>query len=163
MNQVEASRLLTLAWFLRTEVPDHKFNLLSFINSDTLAECTHECIEDMECETTACALGWCPTVFDEWCWWDGVGHLLPMLSETIHDVLRVPPSGCASQFFGLSFAEVEMLFFSGCRTPAEEAKCIEQVCEKHGWVYGDDCDSRPAKDVTRPSRRGMQRNAVSVG
>lgn len=117
MNQTQASRLLTLAWFLKTEVPACQFDLNYFVNT------TPKKIG--ECGTTACALGWCPTVFPgQWEWYAGVAPR--PLRETV------------TEFFGIDPKDWSRLFSSRhTRTPKQEARVIEQLVAKHGYTYAE--------------------------
>lgn len=64
-----AERLLTLAYFLKTQVPKKHFYMGNFTN-----QCDVEIVQTLrttepKCGTTACAVGWCPAVFPkDWRW-----------------------------------------------------------------------------------------------
>lgn len=67
MNQKQANRLVKLAEFLLT-VPKEKWDFSSFEELKSVNVCTTETRDDevvskISCGTTACALGWCPTLF----------------------------------------------------------------------------------------------------
>lgn len=128
MNQTQASRLLTLAWFLKTEVPACQFNLNAFVRGDYR--------KLGECGTQACALGWCPVVFPQDWGFDVFG--LPYLGNSD------PFSERVARYFGLSDTEMTYLFALNdmCnevpnRTPKQEAREIEKVVAKHDYTYAE--------------------------
>ena len=97
-----------------------------------------KCVEKESCGTTACAIGWCPTVFpNQWAWEeDDDGNMVPELrcgaSNTWCDI---------RSFFGLTKQEEVYLFNTGpkryTRTPKQEARVIENVVALHGYTYAD--------------------------
>lgn len=137
MNKQQASRLLTLAYFLKTKVPRRQFDMSSISQADV--GCNPANIH--ECGTSACGLGWATVVFPD---------LLQLGESTItHHGHRYcgleTADGCASSeydpyvwgLFGISDdSEAYHLFGGGnVRTPKQEAKVIEDFVAKKGWVY----------------------------
>lgn len=123
MNKQQASRLLTLAYFLKTRVDPAKFDMRSYCNPD----------DDLtSCGTTACAMGWATVVFPE-------QFELRGDDVVCHDGLRIGEI----EFFGLARDESfspggdwDHLFGGRhARTPKQEAKVIEDFVAKKGWVY----------------------------
>lgn len=121
-----ADRLLTLAWFLKTQVKPSEFDMGSWVKGDS-----KNLFREHTCGTTACAVGYCPVVFPRQ--WKYDGAYKPM-------VIRQDPyfeSGYEeSEFFGVNGPEWIHLF--GCyrkRTPKQEALVIERFVKKKGYVY----------------------------
>jgi hypothetical protein len=133
MNKTHAGRLLTLAYFLKTEMKPRNFDMGNYT-----------------CGTTACALGCCPIVFPrQWTWHDNETPIL-RLSQAGFEGLkqdtmlrnRSYTAASASWFFGLNEAAIRKLFYPrdefDCfveRTPKQEARIIEKLVEQHGYTY----------------------------
>lgn len=122
MNQVQASRLLTLAWFLKTQVPEEQFDMGLITNR-------RRPLVVGECGSSGCAIGWCTCVF-------------PRVFEAYNKGL-VCVSGDLSmfcgvsirEFFGLSLREAKDAFGPTPRTPTLESVVLENIALRHGWEY----------------------------
>lgn len=122
MRQRCKERLLKLAAFLKT-VPEKHFNLSSFVSFDAgydylnalQIKTKEQCINNLTkvgktlkenpiCGSTACAVGWCPTVFPRSFIWD--------VNETVRlkNNLKKANFSAAEEFFGLSYEDCEYLF-----------------------------------------------------
>lgn len=126
MNKTQAGRILTLAYFLKTEVPRYKFDMGEYFRG-TLGGATPLAeLQDTTCHSSACALGWCVVAFpNEW-----ESLLYP------HTKKYSGPVDSAKEFFGLTFDEVELAFYGGFdRTPMQEAKILEGIAAKYGYTY----------------------------
>lgn len=132
MNKTQAGRLLTLAYFLKTEVNRSAFNMSSFFAIDGNDWCVRNLaphpLDNPPCGTTACALGWAT-------------HVFPLDYKMTQDGVPVPVDGSEHtefdyQFFGIDDDGWEELFSARHkRTPKQEAKVIEKFVLDHGWTY----------------------------
>lgn len=120
-----ASRLLTLAWFLRTQVDAAEFDMTRWVHGDP-----ERLFDEHTCGTTACAIGYCPVVFPKQ--WKYDGSCMPVVIER-------DSSGRGyeeSEFFGVNGAEWLNLFGGyHTRTPKQEAIVIERFVKKKGYTY----------------------------
>lgn len=129
-RKVHAERLLTLAWFLKTQVEPEHFDLGTFISvpNKGAQDYSPDDLLAPECGTTACAIGWCAVVFPDEC---KLRRWLPVFSGS--------GLSCGSRsdaFFGVHRGEWCWLFGQGhTRTPKQEARVIEQFVRSKGWVY----------------------------
>lgn len=116
MNKTQASRLLTLAHFLKTEIDRRQFSMIIYR-------------EDTGCGTAACALGWATTIWPET--FQVRGGLLYSGKERIsYGDIKV------ETFFGLDTFEACSLFGPDHNvTPIQKAKEIEELVSSKGWVY----------------------------
>lgn len=133
MNKTQASRLLTLAYFLKTQVPKENFDMETVIHQTDESIPPEKQLQEGFCGTTACAMGWCPIVFPK-DWRYTMRHSI--LS------LRGPSNAYweheAESYFGLTDYEVIFLFGGEKqRTPKQEAREIEKMVAKHGYEYAD--------------------------
>lgn len=132
MNKTQAGRLLTLAYFLKTEVPRSKFDMGQYFSTVCdesrypypivpVAE-----LQDSTCNSSACALGWCIIAFpDAW-----ENPCYPHIKK------HSGPVDSAKEFFGLTYDDVELAFYGGFeRTPMQEAKILEGIAAKYGYTY----------------------------
>lgn len=132
MNKKQASRLLTLAYFLRN-LPPEKVKMASWVSLRDVPKAFKEdvriLLEDLSCGTAACAIGWCPTVFPRSWVWD---TFYPSLRRVNGDDKIVEMS---RKFFGIRWAdEWRHLFGSGHKRNAqEEADIIEEFVNSKGW------------------------------
>ena len=176
MNQTQASRLLTLANFLKSEVCAEEFDMDVFgraVAEESEPEVKAEGIsigcnqllqrKTIECNTSACALGWATSVFpSQMCMrWNGdVDDLIER--DRLDGTVQMKDDGVwqdvfydddlVQNFFGLTEAECEDLFgpddpgeydddtneyinIPPKTTPKQKAKQIEKLCASHGWVY----------------------------
>lgn len=120
-KKVHAERLLTLAWFLRTQVEPEHFDLAMYMSvpSKTFEDWSTQDLIDPQCGTTACAIGWCPVVFPNAC------RIIEFYSYDM-----------STRFFGIDNDEWNRLFSADhARTPKQEARVIEQFVKSKGWVY----------------------------
>lgn len=130
MNKIQAGRLLTLAWFLRTQVPKRNFDMESY------AEGKNCDLRQLNCGTSACALGWSTVVFPE------DFRLVPDVSfgQAYYRVfgkdgeIDFYDEG-PRRFFGINEDESIKLFGPTKRDPEREARMIEKVVRKNGWEY----------------------------
>ena len=124
MNKIQAERLLTLAWFLRTEVDPSKFNMYVYANGFKLHACN----------TSGCALGWATVCFPN----------LLRIGKKFDEPAIAPPrmrsvnfySPYIQNLFGLTEKECHTAFsFIHKRTPKQEAVVLERLAKKHEWEY----------------------------
>ena len=143
MNQKQAERLLTLAWFLRSVPPEH-FDLRTYAHQhkrratweigsrlDVLAATT-------ECGTTACALGWATVLFPDKLQLrvmeDCCGEPDPALY--VDGIWSAYCKEAVCDYFGLTELEACSAFGpDNCRTPREEAAFLEEIALNYGWEY----------------------------
>lgn len=130
MNKTQASRLLTLAWFLKTEVPEDEFKMSSFCGEKRTGHMKHEC------GTTACALGWATAI------WPETFSLRPsaLIDESVLQVrgrytsyYDAPIRG----WFGIDKGEALDTFGPSARSAAQVAADLEQLALDHGWTYAN--------------------------
>lgn len=134
MDKLQAGRLLTLAHFLKTQVPRERFDMAAIIDSCNRNATEQQSVQSLaskanKCGTTACAIGWCAVVFPS--------HFRPGYPE--------PRKGSLLDFFGISSFDRDDLFYPRAehycqferRTPKQEAAVIERVVRRHGWDYAD--------------------------
>lgn len=127
MDEIQAGRLLTLAWFLKTQVPRRHFDMASFYD-DPEGESDRVGCENLsrhKCGTSACALGWAPVALpDDFRMQSGIP-------------LPVDPVESSYSLFGLEEPNDWSHLFGGehIRTPKQEAKVIENFVRERGWVY----------------------------
>ncbi len=133
MTKTQAGRLLTLAYFLKTQVEHRHFDMSWFTN--TKGGNLHKC------GSTACALGWATVVFPK------VFHFCG--TRIRHEKLAwIPSMKYSAEFFGVEletrgshpkygYDEWTHLFGSGhyLRSPKAEANVIEDFVRSKGWVY----------------------------
>lgn len=156
MNEKQASRLLTLAYFLKTEVSkDHydQNDVLSVDLNDFDPEIALFSQEEEHCGSVACSIGYLPIVFP--------GHFeyrnLPydgiqvvqsakkiVVTHAWYPRLHPKETQILGDFFGLSASEIGRLFGPGAirsndfrcdRTPKQQAKRIENTVIKNGYDY----------------------------
>ncbi len=133
MNQEQASRLLTLATYLRA-LPKEAVDMTSYARGKG----PKGVIDVHSCGTTACALGWCSVV-----WPDVFGLEWDKIDYTQRATLSM--YGKKSSFsaddvqnwFGLNYDECVWVFGGDImRTSVEEADVLEQMARDKGWVVG---------------------------
>lgn len=128
MNKTQAGRLLTLAYFLKTNVDPVNFDMMVYARNITDTN-----LNSLSCRTTACALGWCAYVFHD-------RFSLNPMHRGINFDGRL--SGLTywgvQQFFGITYEESDLLFYQHERTPKQEARVIEKLVKSKGWVYDDE-------------------------
>lgn len=113
MKKVFKERLLKLASFLR-ELPKENFDLEIIMHSDEqLDNCSAQ--KALSCNTVACAMGWCPTIFPRsFRWGKFVKGYLEGNKVYARVVLKNKPKihnfDAASSFFGISRKESNFLF-----------------------------------------------------
>ena len=115
MNKVQAGRLLTLAWFLRTQVPKEHFDMHEICTGSSIDAAPESIrsilnVPTLSCGTQACAYGWSCAIF-------------PELSDDGND------------FFGITGDEWWHLFGGFDRSPKQQALHIERFVRSKGWVY----------------------------
>ena len=162
MNRIQAGRLLTLAHFLRTQVPRNRFNMDEYVElsmdeyvelsvSEERWEGRYRGLEDdISCGSAACALGWASVV------WPKKFRLMESGAESefefgdsigvIFQVRERDGWGCCSfkdyaikEFFGLALDECYALFsyHNTVTTPKGKGRQIERLVSKHGYVVDD--------------------------
>ncbi len=123
MNEIQASRLLTLANYLRECVKEEQFDLR-----------TIACGLDIHaCGTTACALGWATVV------WPDVFRLKWGSSRVLLDVDGESGRGVGNEkiqaWFGLVRGDcIEMFGEHRQRTNIQQADFMERAARSAGWV-----------------------------
>lgn len=149
MSKEQAGRLLTLAYFLKTQVPEEQFDQ----NSYCMIKTGNNPLIKPTCGTSACALGWATVAFpdkfemqpldkgDLRC--DGTMYL-DVLDAITGEVMEGDHESI-TEFFGLNLNEPEhpdfesegwQLFGTDPMTPKQKAKQIEALVKKHGYTYG---------------------------
>lgn len=131
--------MLTLAWFLRTQVKPREFSLLNYLSTDAvfLQTCPSDLLVNHDCGSTACALGYCPIVFPRWWGWvrDCGGWQLTLHGTDLGRTVLHEQS-VVSQFFGITPAQACQLFYDIVeRTPKQQAREMETVADSYGYVY----------------------------
>lgn len=102
---VYRQRLLKLANFLDA-LPRKKFDLCSYVNTENVDDDVSVKKNLLNCGTTACAIGWCPTVFPRhFCWVYSSPSLRSLPPDSI-----VWPIYHAGVFFGFDCKFAENLF-----------------------------------------------------
>lgn len=140
MNQEQAERLLTLAWFLRTQVEAERFNMRSMCTYVLTRRCRRNI--PPHCGTTACALGWATHIWPETfvlryrgLHVAGSREALELCSVQGGEALSTTHREVLN-FFGLATYEADWAFGGQhCRTPREEAGVLEALARKRGWEY----------------------------
>lgn len=134
MSKTQAGRLLTLAWFLKTQVPRRHFGMQTIAEGGKDGEIPE--LDSHVCGTSACGLGWgtvvWPNVFSLKHWMRGLCFL-----ENAKTNRRMKiDSPLVRNFFGIDSLDVEYLFGGrSIRTPKQEAKVIEDFVLSKGWEY----------------------------
>lgn len=131
MNKTQAGRLLTLAYYLKTEVPTVHFRMDAYFEIGDPRRSEQDNLEQHVCGTTACALGWATVVFPKyWGWQDYLPIYKPEPS-----LYRIE---ACEDFFGIGEDGRGWTHIFGAinrRTPQQEAKVIEEYVREKGWVY----------------------------
>jgi hypothetical protein len=134
-GQKHADRLLTLAYFLKTQVKPGEFSMISWIGGAAGKVGYNQLREEHvhNCGTTACAVGYCPIVFPDD--WESTGFLpIRSAGKNRYGIGSILTQ--AQEFFCLNRIDGTHLFMSGMtRTPKQEAAIIEKFVEKKGFVY----------------------------
>lgn len=133
MNKTQAGRLLTLAYFLKTEVPSKQFNMKWYGRREP--EQKPVCLG--ECGTSACALGWATEVFPEVFRMEWPGGLLAVVCMCGVPWAVTWESPEVWKFFGVDCEESLRLFGRVLSTPEQKAKQIEALVESYGYTYAD--------------------------
>lgn len=172
MNATQAGRLLTLAYFLKTQVKPHKFYMGSFaqrVGDRGYVELKRTnaallCGNTNICGASACAIGWATAVFPAVFalqFKRGAYSARLLNSKTkkpINYMGRV-----VQQFFGITQDEADYLFCGiyCSRTPKQEAKHMEQLAAKYGWTYASPLRRSSAKRNPRSGTKGSSRSSIS--
>lgn len=139
-TKTHADRLLTLAYFLKTQVPSKHFSMGNFTNNG-LVEVMETLVTDKpNCGTTACAVGWCPAVFPKDWEWRADDNADPRLIDSPEYFEDWTPdsSSDSREFFGVDSDEWNHVFGGhNTRTPKREATVIERFVESKGYVYAE--------------------------
>lgn len=139
MNATQAGRLLTLAYFLKTEVPRNKFDMgqWGFVSEwDMIEDDVNTYLirrPDDYCGTKACALGWATAIWPKrfQLEFDGCTQACVAMDGVGHDQVGV------AAFFGISEYDYFDLFHGGGNTPKQKAREIEQLVRQHGYDYAE--------------------------
>ena len=141
MQMKDAKKLIRLAVFLEN-LPPERFNFRHIVDSNTW-----EGHQNLSCGTTACAIGWCPTI------WPKHLKLVPYedYKSSVVVVLKneVPESVCPSErdtfksdiskFFGITAEETRQLFQPGVYCDWSKAPFKA--------IYGDASAKRVAEHI----------------
>lgn len=138
-----ASRLLTLAYFLKTKVADEAFDMCSILaHKDRfryfqILPDPNKLFLNHTCGTTACALGYTPVVFpDRFKYEEDLSTPSLVFQAKKHGKKCYSDILSASTFFGMSRDEVLNMFYSGFhRDPKQVAKDLEEFVKERGYVY----------------------------
>lgn len=116
MTELQASRVFTLAYFLRTQVPLENFDIRCIQLGDPRE------LRYRQCGSAACGLGYCPVVFpSEWTDKYGVVRLRNWSWYHLpNDAWEF--FGCNAPFFDLANG-----------TPQELASALIRAAEAEGW------------------------------
>ena len=112
MDIIYKERLLKLADFLETRVPEANFDLSRFAesNNDNSIEEQSSFEKDLlegKCGAVACAIGWCPIVFPEdFMYINDLWHM----PDIVHIGSSYKNFSAAREFFNLHGNEVSFLF-----------------------------------------------------
>ena len=139
MNQIQAGRMLTLAYFLKTQVKPQNFDMQELVYVD-YEDYEQLRLKKPECGAAACAMGYMPVVFPrQWVW---AHHGVCCAADVPPNL---PPGGwgpgmrwavAAEKFFGIDDDEVDWLFSQDeQRTPKQEAEILERFVESKGYTY----------------------------
>jgi hypothetical protein len=111
---VNKERLLKLADFLDTVHPN-KFEISSWLNTGWRARggCTEAELLDLDCGTTACAVGWACTIPEFKAEGLGFGGIVPMPTLQMPDGKTLTSWEAVREFFGLTQPEALNLFDRG--------------------------------------------------
>lgn len=141
MTKLQASRLLTLAWHLRTRVDPKLFDMRwrCYGLLPQQSDYEHQAAESWRCGTSACALGYCAEVWpNHFKLYSATaeGYAMQRLGEVRLRGVRVnDPSMPLLDWFGLADAEAKLLFGAKASTPARKARQIEDLVLSRGWEY----------------------------
>jgi hypothetical protein len=151
MNQKQAGRLLTLAYYLKTEVPTKRLKQDYWGYSTCKSNLNKIGSLDSVCGTSGCALGWATNIwprnlrltFNDLDYLNySEGELLPFATVEfcMNSGQWVESDIFTNQiliedFFGLTRSELDEVFGAEKMTPKQKAKQIENLVKKHGWVY----------------------------
>lgn len=162
MDKTQAGRLLTLAYFLKTEVSDDQFDMKTYAKSlDSIRSRLQETDKHIEftgkgCGTSACAMGWASII------WPKVFRVTsPVGRKGFALYSRVDRFGMVhlkiictdprvQEFFGITRGECMDLFSlygnnfcigtnikNTSHTPKKKAAQIVQLVDTHGYTYAD--------------------------
>lgn len=139
MEKLQALRMTYLAWFLGEVLPDRFFDIHSYndftgiYGNETYEDVISQLVEAKpKCGTTACAIGWCPTLFPkDWFYTGNSWHPTLGKDGSFEDSIG---SG-RQDYFGITYTENERLFYGDSRTGKEEAEMLKQVMLGYGWNY----------------------------
>lgn len=154
MTKVQAVRLLTLAWFLRTKVPRKRFEMCSYaevgvrlLNVGSVGHMEVFEKKPANCGTSACALGWATAVFpSKFALLEDVDGRNFNITVDVRTKKAAEYDGhIVAKFFGLDEYECSFAFGPTERTPKQEAKILENLAKKHGWVYAGRTNYRKTK------------------
>ena len=140
MNQIQAGRMLTLAYFLKTQVKPQNFDMQELVYVD-YEDYEQLRLKKPECGAAACAMGYMPVVFPrQWVWAHHGGvcridEALPANSPSVW-LAGLRWAEAAEKFFGIDEYEVDYLFGPDeQRTPKQEAEILERFVESKGHTY----------------------------
>lgn len=136
---MHAAHLRRLAFYLRNDVRDERFNLATWVGNDDVP---WEGMDDLSCGTTACAMGWATTIPEfkelglrlERNSFSGQGYLV--FGEKKH-------FSAAAEFLDITEKEAEYLF-NPDKYPEEDDTTRLEVCERieafvdNGGIADDD-------------------------
>lgn len=128
MNQQQASRCLTLAHFLRTQVTERQFNILDYVRGG------HKELFNVDCGSSACALGWNTVVDPYYFKFDEFGGLF--VRDTSGKWASVCSTGVIENYFGIPNREADSIFY-GVKPvgPKAVAKMLERAVNRAGYEY----------------------------
>lgn len=106
-HEQQKANLSKLLNFLK-KLPDENFNITHWTLNNTLppdyTTGYPNPLEHPECNSVCCAIGWCPTIFEEWSW--GANGYTPRLKNGYYssgiNTGPLRPLDSAHQFFGVS-------------------------------------------------------------
>ena len=118
MKSFEKKRMLKLADFL-DKLPRQKFYFGSVVDGPDIPR------KELDCRSTACAIGWCPVVFPSLCEYGSVDDWYPIRMKGNH--YGSDFTDIAKSLFGITYVEAVSLFapneknHGGLKTLSEKA------------------------------------------
>jgi hypothetical protein len=159
MTKTEADRLLTLAYFLKTQVENDEYNQNYFglSSCEDLEDKISYVQADEICGTSACAAGWATVVFPKTFRLQFLGEMdqkrkgkratlgyiemrYPHWFDRQHKAWQKATITRIGNWFGLDDDEAYKVFGpDDCNrvTPKQKAKQIEEIVAQHGYVYAN--------------------------
>ena len=154
MNKEQAGRLLTLAYFMKTEVKKKHYDQNTVIAVPPSVKPEVALVHDNFCGSEGCSLGFLPIAFPKEFKYEKQSNYAHELywEVSTHDGKAMTAAWAGKHrevlvdFFGLDEKEITKIFGTTeerddgsyvVRTPKQQAKIIEKIVEKHGFTYSE--------------------------